>query len=1026
MGPQKHSRSQEPETEQDDAQDGGPFRDPGQPQCRPLDASPCRFLQSALDVMDGLAVIIDRERRVLASNWKDHGFVSQDQRRLRGYCYALFKGRSSPCDYCPPMETFEDGRPRCYEDENPVDGSCKEIQVQPIFAPGESEGRVEYVLEHVRDVTRHRQLDDALKSLEPVHAATFHFSNDIIWIHDLEGRILDANQRAVLMFARSREELLGARIQKLCAEDCHEKCQAMLDTLAENGYGACEAVFRRRDGSRFMAEVEARLFAAGDRQYVKSVLCDITDLQQNRQRLESLCTNAPVGIFQSTPDGRYLSANPFLARMYEYESPGQLMADVQSIGEQIYVDPEERRELTRLLASQGEVQNYKSRRRTRSGRIIWTSSNMRAVRNLAGEISHYDGFTTDITEREEALAALAESERRFRRFVENARDAFYLFDDAGRLLDANEQACRMLGYPREELLELCVADFNPDMPGDSFRQRWQVAPPDEARLFETTHRRKDGALFPVEVNGILFERGGKRLVLGIARDISERKRLELESTRILETAFDGFFIVDMQGRLLRPNKAAAAMLGYSVHELKQLRIDDIEALHPREDIPRLLEQLRNQGSGSFETRHRRKDGSLIDVLVSFTFVNLQGGRFFAFHHDITRRKQREQELQQARIQAEKASKVKSEFLTNMSHEIRTPLNGLRGMLQLLMGSPLETEQMRHAELALQSCDRLTRLVSDILDLSKVEAGRLELRNEPFDFLETMRGMEQLFQPFARNKALLLQLRCDPAIPATLYGDATRLQQVLHNLLGNGLKFTENGEVTLDAWLLPQTNPDSCRVLFCIADTGIGMDEEMLETVFAPFSQADGSHTRRYQGAGLGLTITRSLVQLMGGSLSVTSEKGRGTRFFCSIPFGLPRQGASVSSLPFVADVAEVVSRKVLVAEDDQVSRMAVVLFLQRFGCQVGAVEDGMQALKALQSEAFDLVLMDVEMPGMNGLDTTRAIRRGEAGAHNAAIPIIALTARAMAGDRERCLEAGMDDYLAKPVDLESLLEKLRN
>jgi len=325
---------------------------------------------------------------------------------------------------------------------------------------------------------------------------------------------------------------------------------------------------------------------------------------------------------------------------------------------------------------------------------------------------------------------------------------------------------------------------------------------------------------------------------------------------------------------------------------------------------------------------------------------------------------------------------------------------------------------------LQSCDRLSRLVGDILDLSKAETSRLQLKSEPFDFLEVMRSAEELFRPFSRDKGLDLRLRLDAAIPQTLVGDGSRLQQVLHNLLGNALKFTETGNVRLEAWRLPQSIAGRCRILFIVTDTGIGMHEDKLDAMFRPFSQEDASHTRKYEGAGLGLAISRNLVTLMGGAMSVVTAKDQGSTFYVSIPFEVytEQNPARTTATVVLRDTA--VACNVLVAEDDPVSRLAVVLFLETCGCQVTAVENGAKALEALRESPFDLVFMDVEMPVLDGVHATQAIRKGVAGEDRAGTRIIALTACAMKGDRERCLAAGMDDYLAKPVDVESLLAKL--
>jgi signal transduction histidine kinase/CheY-like chemotaxis protein len=381
-------------------------------------------------------------------------------------------------------------------------------------------------------------------------------------------------------------------------------------------------------------------------------------------------------------------------------------------------------------------------------------------------------------------------------------------------------------------------------------------------------------------------------------------------------------------------------------------------------------------------------------------------------------------LIQAREEAESASRAKSEFLANMSHEIRTPLNGILGMVDVILPTDLTPRQKEYVDLLKCSGELLLGIINQLLDLSKIEAGKLTLEFIPFDLRALVHEAVDTFLIAGQKKGLTLTCEIDPRVPRLVKGDTYRLRQVMINLLGNAVKFTEKGRVAITLELTADHRENNMvEILFSVTDTGIGIPAEKLETIFSSFTQADGSMTRKYGGTGLGLTISRELLRLMGGSIGVESREGRGSRFYFSIPFEICREAPEVKPpLTAAPEVCGTTNEKVniLLAEDNEINRKYIIALMKNKGWQVTAVKNGKEAIEILRSKndrSFDIILMDVQMPVMDGMEATKTIRKLE---EYKQIPIIALTAHALKGDRERFLAVGMDDYLSKPLDANTL------
>ncbi len=492
-----------------------------------------------------------------------------------------------------------------------------------------------------------------------------------------------------------------------------------------------------------------------------------------------------------------------------------------------------------------------------------------------------------------------------------------------------------------------------------------------------------------------------------------------EQLRILfDSAPVGMIVVDpVDLKFLQVNRKALELSGFTREEFDHLTVLDFEAHFPPDEVSARGQKYSREGWHQFDTRIRTRQGKLHDLRVTGESVQL-GGRPYLLQiiEDISASKILERQLMQAKDAAEEASRAKGEFLANMSHEIRTPLTVVMACLEHLLGTCAGAEQQDLLQLANSSADRLHALIEDVLDLSRIEARHLEVSCSAFNVRECVGSAIELLRLQAENKGLELRCEIDPAVPATANADPCRLSQVLTNLIGNAVKFTAAGAVTVRLESTPE------GLLFSVRDTGIGIAESNRDRLFQSFSQIDSSLTRKYGGTGLGLAISKTLVELMGGSIWLESEEGIGSVFSFTLPtnpttpaggkFGAREK--STTSSPGVVHAG-----RLLLVEDDPRVRRVLRLMLSERGWEVAIAASGEEAVQQWLQGGIDLILMDLQMPDTNGLEVTRTIREQEAKI-GGRIPIVALTAHVRPEDRESCRAAGMDDFLSKPVTRDHL------
>jgi PAS domain S-box-containing protein len=822
-----------------------------------------------------------------------------------------------------------------------------------------------------------------------------------------------------------------------------------------------ELTYIRKDGSRFPAVVSVTALRDAQGTIIGYLLIG-TELKAgalqsaifNSANFSSIATDAK-GVIQIFNVGAERMLGYTAAEVMnkitpaDISDPQELIARAKALSVELGTPITPGFEALVFKASRGIEDIYELTYIRKDGSRFPAVVSVTALRDAQGTIIGYLLIGTEL--KAGALQSAIFNSANFSSIATDAKGVIQIF---------NVGAERMLGYAAADVMnKITPADISdpPELIARakslSYEFATPITPGFEALVFkasrgiediyELTYIRKDGSRFPAVVS-VTALRDAQDVIIGyllIGTDNTARKLVEEEQKKLdqrlrdqqfytrslIESNIDAIMTTDPSGIITDVNKQMEALTGCTRDELigapsKGFFTDPERA---EAAIKRVLSE---KSVTDYELTARARDGK--QTVVSYnatTFYDrnrtLQG--VFAAARDVTERKRVEAELQQAKAAAESASRTKSDFLASMSHEIRTPMNAIMGIADLLAKTALSSEQDKYVQIFRRAGDNLLNLINDILDLSKVEASQLELERTGFSLNDHLEKVTEMVVARAEEKGLAMVCEIAPGVPNDLVGDPTRLRQVLLNLLGNAIKFTESGEVTLR--VAPDGNPSVPTALrFTVSDTGIGIPGEKLGRVFERFTQADSSTTRRFGGSGLGLTICRRLVELMGGRIWVESEVGKGSVFAFAVPFEI----AAAVNRPTAAPVGTglepaLPALRILLAEDSPDNCIITIAYLEDTPYQVEIAETGAIACEKFRAGRYDLVLMDRQMPVMDGLTATRTIRAWEQENDRAPTPIIALTASALKGDREKCLAAGCTAFLTKPIKQEVLLQAIK-
>lgn len=644
--------------------------------------------------------------------------------------------------------------------------------------------------------------------------------------------------------------------------------------------------------------------------------------------------------------------------------------------------------------------------------------------------------------------------------TEQAADEVFWMKSDSSIFYVNSAACQKLAYERDELIGMRVWEWDPLFPKEVWPTFWEELKEKKHIDFETQHQTKQGKVFPVRIKAHFLSHKGEEYLFAYVSDISdmkeqamqledrsahlealvEQRTAELEQEKkkfeeFVNLAPVGIAINRLEdGAFEYINSEFSRFTGYTVEELNKM---DYWQLTPKEYEAQeqvQLDSMAEKGQyGPYQKEYIHKAGHRYPVLLSgIKIEDLEGKEYiWSVVQDISLQKEYEdslrktnKDLEASKDEALRSAQVKSQFLANMSHEIRTPMNGIVGLTNLLLGSPLNDEQKDWTLGVKASTDTLLTIINDILDISKIESGKLTIESTPFALMQTIHSLVQPLFVTAKSKNIAFSVKTNGIENANYLGDPVRIKQILTNLANNAIKFTDQGSVNLLVEQKPSTLPGHAKLVFTITDTGIGIPAQTIDSLFQRFAQADSSTTRRFGGTGLGLSICKQLAELMGGDIGCESREGEGSTFWFSLDLRIDSAaGESKQAVGETREAIDLSGLKVLLVEDVKINQVVAESTFQKMGMHVDIASNGLEAVNMVSQSTYDLVFMDCHMPEMDGFEATRKIRSVAAYKN---LPIIALTASALKEERDKCISSGMNAVVTKPFEPSDIVSVIRS